>query len=398
MQVTFSKALEPWRIRGRHACRHHLRNMAVDIVSEEGRAVLCHLTEASVRKKSRLHEGLESVAYAENEASAVDQSMDRIRYLLVIQHIRNELAASVRFVTGRESAAEHKDMALVDILLHLGYRPEDVVLGKVAEHAHTHLGTCIAPSLCGIVIAVCTREYREICDRLLHRLALVSEVRLLRLIRLHALKTCRNHLLAVSLSGIRINLCESFRIDCHELEDVELRSVYGKLALLSVRNLSDKYCVRIVKLNLRLHEDRTVSVIEEFLLIICHLGIKTVSERHLADSLGKSAESESVSRNDILRLNLLMYILPVCLKLLDIRHMVRKRCMLDQIKPVAFIFEFRRDNLLCIDSSDTERHEHRRHIDVLECSAHRVLASDRRKAELNLHLEGTHESRKRLAP
>ena len=93
-----------------------------------------------------------------------------------------------------------------------------------------------------------------------------------------------------------------------------------------------------------------------------------------------------------------MYILPVCLKLLDIRHMVRKRCMLDQIKPVAFIFEFRRDHLLCIDSSDTERHEHRRHVDVLECSAHRVLTSDRRKAELNLHLEGTHESRKRLAP
>ena len=50
--------------------------------------------------------------------------------------------------------------------------------------------------------------------------------------------------------------------------------------------------------------------------------------------------------------------------------------MLDQIKLIAFVLEFRRDDLLCIDCRDTECHKHRRDIDVLECSAHRVLASD----------------------
>ena len=93
-----------------------------------------------------------------------------------------------------------------------------------------------------------------------------------------------------------------------------------------------------------------------------------------------------------------MDIIPVRLELLDVRHMVLKRSMSDKVELVAFILEFRRDHLACVHCSDTESHEHRRYVDVLECSAHRVLSSDRRKAELHLHLECAEKSRKRLAP
>ena len=99
--------------------------------------------------------------------------MDCISNLLVVKDIRNELTAAIRLVTCRESAADHKDMTLVDILLHFSDRSEDIVFGKVAEHAHADLCTGIAPSLSRIIVTVCTWEYREICDWSLNRLALV---------------------------------------------------------------------------------------------------------------------------------------------------------------------------------------------------------------------------------
>ena len=147
MEVTDGEVLEPWRIRGRDTSSHHLRDVTVDVVTEKRRAVLCHLAEASVREEARLHEGLESVADAEDEAAAIDESMNSLRNILVVQDIGNELAASVRLISCRESAAEHEDMTLVDILLHFSDRPEDVVFSQVAEHAHAHFRSGIAPCL-----------------------------------------------------------------------------------------------------------------------------------------------------------------------------------------------------------------------------------------------------------
>ena len=132
--------------------------------------------------------------------------MDSIRYILVVQHVCNELSAAVRFVSRRESTAEHEDMTLVDILLHLSDRPEDVFFSKVAEYAHADLRTGIAPCLRRIIVTVGSREYRQICYRFLYWLSLISEIRLLCLERLNAIKSCRNSLAVVSLGSVRINL------------------------------------------------------------------------------------------------------------------------------------------------------------------------------------------------
>ena len=186
-------------------------------------------------------------------------------------------------------------MALIDILLHFCDRTEDILLCKVAEYAHAYFSTGITPCLGRIVVAVCSREYREVCDRLLNRLTLVLEVCLLSLVWLDILKTCRNKLGMVSLSCVRINLCESCTVDVDKFEDIESLSVDCKLAVLAVSNLSDKNCIRPVKLVLSLNKDRTVAIVEELLLVICDLCIKTVTERHLADSLSNTTESYSIS-------------------------------------------------------------------------------------------------------
>ena len=350
--------------------------MTVDIVAEECRAFLGNHAKTSIREKARLDESLEAVAYTENKSSAIKKSMDRIRNLLVVQNIGNELTTSVRLVTCRESTADHKNMALVDILLHLCNRSEDILLSKVAEYAHTDLRTGIAPSLCRIVVAVCSREYRKICNWSLNRLALISEIGLLCLEWLHALKTSRDYILAICLCCVRIYLSKLGRVGSHEIEEVELHTIDCKFAVLAICNFSDKNGIRIIEFTFGLNKNRTVAIIEEFLLIDIDLRIKTVTERHLADCLCYTTEAKSITGNDVLCLDLLVNICPVSLELLNVRHIVVEWSMLDEIQLITLELQFRRNHLLGIHSRDTERHKHRRYVDVLEGSAHRVLSTD----------------------
>ena len=82
----------------------------------------------------------------------------------------------------------------------------------------------------------------------------------------------------VCLCCIRINLSELGTVHIHELEEIELGSVYCKLAVLAISNLTDEDCVRIIESILSLNEDRTITVVEEFLLVDIDLCIKTVTE------------------------------------------------------------------------------------------------------------------------
>ena len=398
MKVTYSEVLEPRRVGCAHAGCHDLRDMTVDVVTEECRTFLGHHAETTVWKKARLDQSLESVADTEDETAAVKQRMDSISDYLVIKHIRYELTATVRLVTCRESAADHEDMTLIDVLLHFCDRPEDIIFGKIAEYAHAHLCTRITPCLCRIVVTVCTREYREICNRSLNRLTFIFKVSTLCLIWLDTFHSCRNDILVICLCCIWVYLSELGTVCIDEFKDIELGTIDCENTVLTICHLTEEDCIRIVKLVFCLDEDRTVTVVEELCLIHIDLRVKTVTERHLTDSLCNATESKCITRYNIISLYLLVNILPVSLELLYIRHIVVQRSVLDQIKLVAFVFELRRDHLLSVNGSDTESHEHRRYVDILECSAHRVLTSDRRKSELNLHLESSKECRKRLAP
>ena len=50
--------------------------------------------------------------------------------------------------------------------------------------------------------------------------------------------------------------------------------------------------------------------------------------------------------------------------------------MFDEVKLITLILKFRRNHSLSINSCDTEGHEHWRYVDILECTAHRVLTTD----------------------
>ena len=65
---------------------------------------------------------------------------------------------------------------------------------------------------------------------------------------------------------------------------------------------------------------------------------------------------------------------------------------------MARLLEIGRDDASGIDSRNTEGHQHRRDVDLLEGTAHRVLAADRGQSQLDLHLQGTEQRPERLAP
>ncbi len=71
-----------------------------------------------------------------------------------------------------------------------------------------------------------------------------------------------------------------------------------------------------------------------------------------------------------------MYIFPVGLELVCVRHIVGKRRMPYEVYPVALPLEFRGNHVLGVNSSDSECHQHRWHVDILESAAHGVLSPD----------------------
>ena len=72
--------------------------------------------------------------------------------------------------------------------------------------------------------------------------------------------------------------------------------------------------------------------------------------------------------------------------------------MADQVEAVSGSLEVGGDHRGGIHRGDAEGHEHRRDVDLLEGSRHRVLAADRRQAELDLHLQGAEQRGQGLAP
>ena len=215
--VSDFQAGEPRRVDCREAGAGNLGDVAVDVVAEQCRRVLGDAAEMSVRKKAGLDEGLESVADSENEATSGNEAFDCLCYILIVQYIGNELAASVRFVTGRESAAECQDVAFFNIGLHLGYGVEDVLGGEIAEHAHLHLRSGLAECLGSVVVAVCSREYREVGYRFRNLLPLVSEVNFLGLVWLHAFGALRKETLHYRLAGSGIYSLVACECTLHEV-------------------------------------------------------------------------------------------------------------------------------------------------------------------------------------
>ena len=142
--------------------------MTVDVVAEERGRFGGDAAGPAVWQQAALDESLETVAYAQDKAAALLESLDGCAHAGVANHAGDELAAAVRLVSGGESAAERQDVALVYTAAHLVYGVLHILTAEVAEHEGPDLCSSAAESLGSVVVAVGAREHRHAHHGMLH--------------------------------------------------------------------------------------------------------------------------------------------------------------------------------------------------------------------------------------
>ena len=232
----------------------------------------------SVRKETGFHEGLESVADSEDKSAACDQCLDGCCNLLIVKHIGDELTASVRFVTGRESTAKHQYLTLVDVTFHLFDGVVHILLREVAEYTELHLGSGFAECLGRIVIAVRSREYRKECQRFSYLFTLVFEVCFLGFERLHTFSSLRIQTLHVRSAGRRINLFITVERAGNQCIHRNILAVYPDVAVHTRGHCSEELRIFETEVSLCLENDGTVVIVEQLVFRDIYIHTERVAE------------------------------------------------------------------------------------------------------------------------
>ena len=93
------------------------RDVPADGVVDECRGVGAGFADFAIGHQAGFDEGLEAVADAEDEAVAVDEQVhDGVRHARAADDGCDKLGGAVRFVAGAESAGEHQDLRVADLL------------------------------------------------------------------------------------------------------------------------------------------------------------------------------------------------------------------------------------------------------------------------------------------
>ena len=123
-----------------------------------------------------------------------------------------------------------------------------------------------------------------------------------------------------------------------------------------------------------------------------------IAESHLADRFRQPEAACHIDGDDTPGLNILAKGSAGSKNRLIIRHQILVLLRADPDKPAARRLQFRRHHIPGLRHIHRERNQRRRHVNPLEGSGHRVLASDRRQSEAELRVVGAQKGRKRLAP
>ena len=247
VQVANLERREPRRCSSSDTGRNNLRNVAMNIVVEQRRRLLGHHTQAAVRQQARLNQRLETVADTENQTSTLNQSVNGLCYGCIVQYAGNKLTATIRLISERESSTQNEDMTLVDSRSHCVNRMKNILRRKVTEYSDMRLGTLTLECASCIIVAVCTREYREIDLHLLNLLPLIlwssgsavalttllarlalSRVDLLELCGICLVQLCQRELLAQDLNALLLGgmSYQNSALECKRLDRLnENRSI-----------------------------------------------------------------------------------------------------------------------------------------------------------------------------
>ena len=156
------------RAHGRyHSCTDDAADVASDGIVCKGRHFTSHVAEFTVHCKTCLDKCLESVTDTKDKTIAVLKEVhDLVFNLLVAENVYDELCRSVRFVTGRESSGEGKNLCVLEFCFKIAESFFKLPRELVSDWNKFCSGSCKVECTLHIKFTVCTREYRENYERL----------------------------------------------------------------------------------------------------------------------------------------------------------------------------------------------------------------------------------------
>ena len=118
------RSLKPRGLVGDDLRVDHMRDMTADRIIRKCRRVLILPCDLAVRNKPELDQCLEAVADTQSQTIPLVQKLfNSLTDLRIPESRRKELRGAVRLVAGRESAREHDDLCLFDLLQTREYLP-----------------------------------------------------------------------------------------------------------------------------------------------------------------------------------------------------------------------------------------------------------------------------------
>ena len=115
MHVACPDLAQPGRQIGNDSGLHHPGHVPANPVECQSRAVGGQWPDLPIRQQAQFDQGLEAVADSQDQSVALlQQPGNRVRQRRIVEQRRNELARSLRFVPGAETAREHQYLRLID--------------------------------------------------------------------------------------------------------------------------------------------------------------------------------------------------------------------------------------------------------------------------------------------
>ena len=94
--------------------------------------------------------------------------MNGIFNLFITENGGNEFCRTIRLITGTKSAGKHQNLGLTDCLFKSIYTVRDVLLRHIFKYNALCISTCCLERKSGIILTVCSREYRNKYGRFCH--------------------------------------------------------------------------------------------------------------------------------------------------------------------------------------------------------------------------------------
>ena len=279
--------------------------MASDSIKCQCRRICFLSADFTVRYKTKLDQSLESVTDTKCQTvSFIDQLHNSFFDLRILECSCKEFRRTIRFVTCGESAREHDDLCLIDCFLKKLYRVMDIFSSQVLEYFYIHLCTCTLECTCAVILAVCSREYRNkytrFCNFVLAYIDAVCMIKLLISVSCLFIILRRNCLKYFFQSTFPCIFSFVYSDHCISIGEVTVSSYFtdhcisdGKLSNLTIRNFQD---------NITKSRCKEISRIKVMLDLHAH----AITKCHLCNCSCNTMAVKCISRNNFAVLHIFM--------------------------------------------------------------------------------------------